>query len=349
MKTRMKKLLLALGLLFAPMLVQANLLPILPTVKTVTDYPSQYVVQGGEQWETVLSYFVLEPQKVLYSWGDEVPELRAGDVISMLQQSGQMLLQIKQGRTVKLQPRIRVVEESREKPVIPVETIQQFLNRPALITDEEQEEAGYVVANSSKKLLASVGDELYIRGLNIGVHDKEFMLVRPGQAFTSMDGTETYAHEAIYLGDAELVAWSDDVVTLKLTSVNREILTGDLVLPLEEQLFRENFEPKAPDVSVLGDDTQIVAVVDGVTQIGQYQVVVVNRGDTDGLEVGHVLAVMQRGGEVIDRNRGNNDVVTLPDQQAGTLLVFRVFDTVSYALVMRALHSIKLFDAVTVP
>lgn len=349
MKTRMKKLLLALGLYFAPMLAQANLLPILPTVPVVPDHPSQYVVQSGEQWETVLSYFVQEPQQVLQSWGNEVPTLQAGDVVSMLQQSGQVLLQIKQGRTVKLQPRIRIVQDERKVPIIPVETIQQFLNRPELLTQEEQEEAGHVVANSSKTLLATAGDELYVRGLNIGVDDREFMLVRPGQVLASMDGTEIYGYEAVYLADAELVAWDDDVVTLKLTRVTREILPGDLVLPLMGRVFRENFEPKAPAHSVLGDNAQIVAVVDGVTQIGQYQVVIVNRGESDGLEVGHVLSVMQRGGEVIDRYQGNNDVVVLPNQQAGTLLVFRVFDTVSYALVMKASHAINLFDIVSVP
>jgi len=41
--------------------------------------------------------------------------------------------------------------------------------------------------------------------------------------------------------------------------------------------------------------------------------------------------------------------VELPGQHAGTLLVFKVFDTVSYALVTKATFPIKLFDEVVAP
>jgi hypothetical protein len=84
-----------------------------------------------------------------------------------------------------------------------------------------------------------------------------------------------------------------------------------------------------------------------VAQIGQYQVVVLNLGRQEDMEPGHVLAVMQKGAVVEDTIAG--DDVKLPDVKAGTVMVFRVFDRVSYALVMRATKAIHINDIVTNP
>jgi len=115
-----------------------------------------------------------------------------------------------------------------------------------------------------------------------------------------------------------------------------------------EEEFSTNFLPTPPDVAING---QIIDVVNGVSQIGQYQIVTLNRGAGDGLDVGDVLAIFQRG-EVIDDHigggwLGNN--VRLPDERAGTLLVFRTFEKVSYGIVMNATSEIHLLDMVRNP
>ncbi|OUD15332.1 hypothetical protein [Thioflexithrix psekupsensis] len=317
----------------------------------VPDAPTQYVVQEAEQWSDILSKIVLDPEPWLQRWQGRLPKLGAGDVILLEKQGNLVSLTIRQGRTVKLQPRVRVVEGEtvRSAPILPVEAIQQFLNRPSLLTEQERETAGYVIANSSKSLMSSLHDRIFVRNLSY-LNEEQFIVVRPGQRFASMDGEVVYAYEAIYLGDAEWIEDAEDgVSTLRLTHVVREVLKGDLVIPVGTREFRENFELVAAPEDLVGENAYIVAVVDGVSQIGQYNVVVVNLGENDGLVVGHLLNVKQRGGSIVDDLTDTPEMVRLPDQQAGTLLIFRVFDTISYALVIKAILPINLFDPVTAP
>ncbi|OAD22194.1 Peptidoglycan-binding LysM, partial [Candidatus Thiomargarita nelsonii] len=82
--------------------------------------------------------------------------------------------------------------------------------------------------------------------------------------------------------------------------------------------------------------------------IGQYQVVIINKGLEDGIEIGHLLAVNKNSRQIIDRTV-SEDEVTLQKQRAGTLLVYRVFDRISYALVMTSRLPISVFDQVSVP
>jgi hypothetical protein len=105
-----------------------------------------------------------------------------------------------------------------------------------------------------------------------------------------------------------------------------------------------NFYPRAPSSPI---DGRIISVVGGVTQIGQYQVVVLNRGSRDGLSVGDVLTVFQTGETVKDRFGGGK--VRLPDEEAGTLMVFKVYDRIGYGLVMEATQAIHIHDTVRNP
>jgi len=113
-------------------------------------------------------------------------------------------------------------------------------------------------------------------------------------------------------------------------------------LPLGARQFNDDFYPHAPDPDDL-EDAEIIAVVEGVSQIGQYQVVVINKGLDDNMEIGHILAVQRREVKVHDQ------AITLPRQQVGMIMVFKSFDKVSYALVMKTTLPIHIYDIVTAP
>ena len=122
---------------------------------------------------------------------------------------------------------------------------------------------------------------------------------------------------------------------------------GDRLIPKRDYGLDETFIPHAPQSAVEG---QIISVVDGVSVIGQYQTVVINRGEQDGVETGHVLAVYQTGKTVRDvRDLKTSGTVTLPDTRAGILMVIRTFDRVSYALVMEAERDMRIHDFVRNP
>ncbi len=322
------------------------------SIQLAPNAPVQYTFTEGDDLLNVLGLFVIEPQKIVRLWGNKATKIHPGDTLSLLVEGDAPILQIKRGRTVKLSPMARSSREKREAPVIPTETIQQFLNRPKVITEEELEAAGYIIANGDERLLSGTGSTIYVRGLSEYSDEEEFIIVRLGQNYQNEAG-EILAREAIYLGDAILESISDpfaeddesDVTTLSITSSNREIQVGDYLLPLGERKFNEDFYPHLPDNL---ENAKIIAVVDGVSRIGQYQVVVINKGEDEDMEVGHVLAVYTHGERQIEDPQ-TGEAVNLPSRKAGTLMVFRTFNRVSYALIMKANLTIRIFDQVRIP
>jgi hypothetical protein len=251
------------------------------------------------------------------------------------------------GRNVKISPEIRIIQRQTTIPTIKMEMIQQFLNRPQLITEEQIEEAGYILANAEQSILSTKGNDIYVAGLNNWQVGSQYIIVRLGQTYYSPledEEDEVLAYEAIFLGEAILTV-PGEPATLNITNAVREIKTGDFLLPLEEESFIENFHPHSPPFL---EDTYVIAVVNGGGFfIGQFQVVVINKGRYQGIERGHLLAV-NKGTRPIYDNIADEQMI-LPKRRAGTLFVFSVFDNVSYALVMSSYLPINLLDEVTTP
>jgi len=148
------------------------------------------------------------------------------------------------------------------------------------------------------------------------------------------------------LGDGRTERFGDPS-TLKLDRTTREINIADRVMPMTQEDVYAYFTPHKNKDSVEGT---IIAVVDGVSQIGQYQVVVINRGKRENVDVGTVFAVEQRGDTIPDQVTSNTkDVVKLPDERAGLLMVFRTFDKVSFGLIMKATSSLHVGDHLRTP
>ena len=89
----------------------------------------------------------------------------------------------------------------------------------------------------------------------------------------------------------------------------------------------------------------MISIYAGVSQAGQHSVVTLNKGLHDGLENGHVLALYRKG----DVAKENGETLTLPDVRYGLLFVFRTFDKVAYALVMRTRLPVQLLDSALTP
>jgi len=311
--------------------------------------PKRYVVSSSDTWMSVLSQFIQDSESTEPSWQKTPPKIRGGDVVHLIQMDDKPALQIKRGRDVKLCPTVRIFKEKPEKPVIPTEAVQQFLNRPKIVTEEEIEYAPSIVANEKQSLLSTEGDIIYVDGIDESAEEINYIIVRLGEAYHSQDSDEILAREAVYLGDAELKRFGEvdedsgsKLAVFKITNARREITSGNYLLPLGERKFNDDFYPHAPDPDDL-QDAEIIAVVEGVSQIGQYQVVVINKGLESNMEKGHILAVHRKEVRVKDQE------ITLPRQQVGMLMVFKAFERVSYALVMKATLAIHIYDAVTAP
>jgi nucleoid-associated protein YgaU len=269
-----------------------------------------------------------------------------GDVLSLVYVDGQPRVKVERGyRTVKLSPRVREESLDRAIPTIPLDAIRQFLGRPLVVDENELKEAAYVVSSAGEHLITGAGDRVYVRGIAENAQ-KNQSLFRPGGAYIDPVTGEILGYEALYLGEGT-VTRSGDPATISLKATTREINTGDRALPTSEEDTYPSFAPHA----AAGDtDGFIISVMDGVSQIGQYQVVVINRGTREGVDVGTVMAVNRTGDVVPDRvSAERNDMVKLPDERSGVLLVFRVFEKVSYGLIMKATDAIHVGDKLAAP
>jgi hypothetical protein len=248
--------------------------------------------------------------------------------------------------TVKLSPETRVMEREQKIPTIKLEMIQHFLNRPRLITPEELDNAGYIIANAEQRIFSTQNSRIYVNGLDNNTAGSKYIIVRLGQAYLSPledEADEILAYEAIYLGEAQLLV-SDDPATLTITSAEREIKNYDRLLPVEEYGFQDDFRLHSPPTL---QDAYIIAVVNEILTIGKYQIVVINKGLEDGIARSHLLSVYKKGNVI--KERVFEEEVVLPNLRVGTLLVFRVFERVSYALVIEANIPINILDMVNVP
>jgi hypothetical protein len=137
---------------------------------------------------------------------------------------------------------------------------------------------------------------------------------------------------------------NDDIATVDIIRTYEEVRPGDNLLPSEDRSVDSVFFPSAPDVDI---EAQIIAVEGGVTQVGKFNVVMINRGEREGLQVGNVLAIYKTGEVVADRVRGGK--VALPDERAGLLMVFRTFEKMSFGLVLETDRALAVNDKLRNP
>lgn len=345
--------------------------PVSRPVELKPDYPQQYVVVKGDTLWDISARFLMDPwmwpQLWYYNPQISNPHLiYPGDILTIIFIDGKPVMQVtRNGRvvtgatalpsevtssgqsypTVKLSPRIREQGLDNAIPTISIDAIGPFLSRPRIVSRDELEQAPYVMAHEDDRMMSGGGYKIYARGLKEQGLQGDYVAVRAGQVYRNpKNNDDILGYEAIYLGDVRLTRFGDPS-TMQVTDSARELLRGDRLIPKGDEVREHSFAPQAPAQKV---DGEIIAVLDGVNMIGPFQVVVLNLGRQDDVVPGHVLAVEQAGNKVRDIVAGG-DRVTLPTERAGTVMIFRVFDRVSYALVMDATRTIHLHDQVTNP
>ena len=392
-----------IGLIMACLLLPA--VASAQTVELTSDHPDKYTVQKGDTLWDISATFLREPWRWPDIWQAN-PQIKnphliyPGDEVYLSYQDGRPVLSVRRSGvrpTVKLSPSVREVAlEDLAVPTIPIDAIQQFLLRPRVVEEGLLEESPYVVSLGKERLVGGAGQRIYARGFE-NFSNGRYTIYRQGDPYVSPDEPDVIlGYEALHIADAVLEK-SGDPATLVISSSKREVLTGDRLLVVTEEPLNSHFFPREPDEVV---DGRIISVVDGVNQIGQHQVVVLNVGSNHGIDIGHVMAVYQSGETVVDpyvqvpprathsyietdpEKQGGVDglsiaadrlvrdieyiitdqwqrwtdptatdvqEVTLPDEKAGLLMVFRPYENISYALVLDATRPMHVHDFVRNP
>lgn len=219
---------------------------------------------------------------------------------------------------------------------------QLFLSSGVVIEKSEVADLPYMFATRGDHLIAAAGNQIYVRGVNNDTPGTRFNIVHVGDPLIDPDDNRLIGYQGILVAKGTLRRGGDPS-TIVLTESFQEAKQGDLLIPTFVDVPL-NFFPRTPSTNI---DGSIISVVGGVTLIGQYQVVVLNRGLRNGLAVGDVLTVFQKGERVRDHVGGGR--VTLPDEPAGTVMIFKVYDEIGYGLVMEATQTIRVHDFVRNP
>jgi len=249
--------------------------------------------------------------------------------------------------TVHLSPRVRSSELAADAiPTIPPDAIEPFLSRPLIVEADELKDTPRIVATQENHVYLGNGDRAYVRG-DLKGHEV-FQVFRPGKPLHDPVTKEIIGYEAMHLGTVKLVRESksaNEASSFVVTMTKEEMGVGDRLLP-QEPTPAINYAPHAPDHAI---DARIVAVYGGVTQAGQNAVVSINRGAKDGIDIGTVLELYRLGQTIKDPTSEDKETIKLPNEKYGTLFIFRVFNRVSYGLIMEVQQPAQIGDIAATP
>lgn len=322
--------------------------------------PARYVVVKGDTLWGISARFLKNPWKWPDVWGINRDHIRnphliyPGDVILLDLTGATPRLRLEgvadggisrwygyELQRSELRPQMRSEPLGLAIPTISPKAIEPFLIRPLVVDPAQVAAAPIIVANTDQRVIVSAGDTAYVTGLDQRKGPK-WQVYRQGRVFQDPDSKEVLGFEAVYLGDADVTGFGE-VSTVHIVRAQQEIAKGDR-LAIAPPLQNTPYIPRAPERSVRG---RVIAGADNtVFEMGTYSVLIMNRGARDGLEVGHVLGLYRSEGSI---PLGDNKSLPLPEQRYGLVLVFRVFNKMSYGLVMASRRPVNVFDTVRNP
>lgn len=318
------------------------------------DAPDRHIVVPGDTLWSIASRFLKDP----YRW-PEVWRLNPEDVknphriypgqVIVLDNSGDKPV-LKLGRLVKAEPRVYSEEVKVQIPAIPQHVITPFLSQPLVLEEGTLANVARIVALRGSRIAIGAGDTVY--ATQVKTKAAQWQIFRAGKPMLNPDRpdpdkpAEMLGIEALYLGTARMTA-AGEPASFEITSSRQEIGQNDFLIPTPPAEII-SYVPHAPAKPIEG---RIIKIYGGVGEGGKFSIVSLSRGKQDGLEIGHVLAVYRTGAAVLNQaeDKKEKDVYTLPTERYGMLFVFRVFDRVSYALIMNAPRPVVEGDTVRTP
>lgn len=316
--------------------------------------PDEYTVKRGDTLWGISSIFLTSPWRWPELWGMNKEQVAnphliyPGQSLRLIRSNGRARLELAGGSpgaagdVVRLSPNVRDLGADRDAiPSIPNRVIEPFLVRPAIVTPEDLATYPRIVATQESRVFVGVGDTAFARGIS-DARVERYNIFRPSRPLFDPADAERrtpIAFEAFHLGLARLVK-GGDVATLRIDESTQEIGVGDRLIPVT-RVPVVSWVPRRPDQPV---DGQIVSIYSGLAETGTQSVVTLNRGARHGMQLGYVLELLDSGATIVDRTISPSETIQLPDQRIGNLFVFRIFDDISYALVLRVTRPVRIGD-----
>lgn len=318
----------------------------------VDNPPDQYTVVKGDTLWGIAGKFLKKPQRWPEIWQMNQAQIKdphwiyPGDIV-YLDRSGPTP-RLTLGRpmvgggsdgTIKLSPQIRGQGLGAGAiPSIPAGAIEPFLARPLIIEPGALANAPVILGTEDGRVIIGAGSIIYVENLN---NDQAFkwQIYRQGTPLRDPDTGELLGYEGFYLGDAVLKKFGA-VSTMEVTKSTQEINRGDNLIMATENAF-PSYVPRSPEYGI---NARLMHVHNGVAETGKHYVVSLNKGAVNGLQLGHVLT-LQRGGETVRSLRKENTLIKMPDEDNGEIFVFRLFNRISYGIILNSKRPVHVGDS----
>jgi LysM repeat protein len=322
--------------------------------------PDSHTVKSGDTLWDISKLFLKSPWRWPELWGMNMEQVKnphliyPGQILFLDKRNGRASLRLGNPVGGKLQPSVRTSGLRDNIPAVSMAQIEPFLNEAVIFDTDSLNTAPRIVAAQDGRVMLSRGELAYVRGDLQG--QSNFRVFRDPKPLRDPATQKILGYEAVYLGAAELTRKGDgtgaasqatDIVpdTFTISSVRQEIRAGDRLSPIPSRDF-SSYTPHAPQNPIMG---QIASVYGEAVTAGQNQIVSLNKGQADGLEPGHILALWRDGARIKDPTDPQKAMVKLPDEHHGTLFVFRVFNRMSYALILTVKDPVNVGDRFTQP
>jgi hypothetical protein len=356
-----------------------------PLSELAPNAPAEYTVKRGDTLWAISGMYLRSPWRWPELWGMNMQEVRnphliyPGQQLVLEQIDGRATLRLRASaepgglaptETIRVSPRTRIEPlPDSALPTLQTHLIEPFLAEPVIVDEAALLGAPRIVAAPESRVLITRGDRAYARGLattplmqRVAGRADDYRVFRNATALKDPITQAVLGYEAQYLGKASLVRGEGSELvktssggqqnmvvpaTIDIVSAKEEMRVGDRLLPEPPRQFL-NYAPHAPAGPLNGT---IVSVYGNAVKIaGQNQVVVINKGAADGVEMGHVLAILKEGERRLDRSQpGERTEIKLPNERNGLLMVFRPFERLSYALILEISDTVEVGDKVANP
>ncbi|SIS40552.1 LysM peptidoglycan-binding domain-containing protein [Neptunomonas antarctica] len=310
------------------------------------NYPQEYVVVKGDTLWDISGHFLEKPWRWPELWDinpqiDDPHWIYPGDVLYLTWVNGQPKLRVKNdGR---LQPHARVSKLDNAIPGIALKDLYAFLSDNVVLDDTLLAQTPYVLGGRNNRIISGAGDRIYARG-EIDLEHSTQNVYRPAKSYIDPETQELLGYELLKVAEARVVSVKADITSLDIQKSREEVRVQDRVIPSPETRIQSVFYPVAAPAE---SEATILSVLRGVTKIGRYDAVAINKGSREGLKSGHVFIVYTKGETITDPV--TQEEITLPSEEAGTLMVFKTFEKVSYGLVMTATNVLSVGDSLRSP
>ena len=337
-----------------------------PLSEIKPDAPDVYTVKNRDTLWGISSLYLKSPWRWPELWGMNLDQVRnphlifPGQVLFLDKSNGRARLRMGQqvgGVTGdgKMMPRVRAKDIAFDGIAsIPFNLIEPFLNEAVIFETNQLANAPRIVATQEGRVILARGDTAYVRG-DLGA-EREYRIFREPRPLRDPSTKEILGYEATYIGASEYTVEGGtrtgpdgkaEIIpaTFTVTSIRQEAGVGDRLAPVPVREYT-NYAPHPPAGSISG---QIVSIYGDALTAGQNQIVALNRGVNDGVERGHVLALYRNGKIVVDPTDSTRPKIKLPDERHGILFVFRVFERMSYALILSVKEPVSPGDLFAQP